>query len=143
MQEQEDAACIDECGALIFGFEGEEEQDLGQYPIPKGTYANLLKKMGEGLNFKLKERVIQVNYAKENEKCKVRTDLNTYESDYVICALPLSIIKKEIVRINPPLPETFKNVMDKIRFGNFDKILVSFEKPFWKKDMGDLSFACN
>lgn len=99
----------------------------------------------------LKEK-IQLNTAvssvdvitKDDKKIvKITTDKGeAFTADYVICSIPLSLLKKSSENIkqagsisfNPPLSHTFTNALSKISFGSLGKFFFEFDSIKWSTE---------
>lgn len=68
----------------------------------------------------------------------------TYYADAVLCTLPLGVLKNSVnvserneknsltwVQFNPPLPAQKIEAINRLGFGNLNKVVLVFEKIFW------------
>ena len=55
----------------------------------------------------------------------------TFSGDYVICTLPLGVLKAQVVSFSPTLSATKQQAISQIGFGFTNKIVFFFNKPFW------------
>ncbi|KAK4336751.1 hypothetical protein RND71_043766 [Anisodus tanguticus] len=67
-----------------------------------------------------------------------------YQADAVLCTLPLGVLKQSvktteeipmnIIEFNPPLPEWKTQVIQRLGFGNLNKVILCFDRVFWDSD---------
>lgn len=71
--------------------------------------------------------------------------LITYRADAVLCTLPLGVLKQavqtnsvgtsgNVVQFIPPLPEWKVQSIQRLGFGNLNKVVLCFERSFWDQD---------
>jgi len=58
----------------------------------------------------------------------------SYKADKVVVALPLGMLKNEIVTFHPELPSFKKDSINNTAIGTMNKVFLYFEKSFWPKD---------
>jgi monoamine oxidase len=59
---------------------------------------------------------------------KPHTELS---ADFVVCALPASTARG--VFFDPPLPETQRHAIERLRYGCATRVLLQFDRRFWKQ----------
>ena len=64
------------------------------------------------------------------EKIKVSTNSSFYECDYVICSVPLGVLKDNFIDFNPRLPDFLKESIEKVGFGTITKLAFKFKEQF-------------
>ncbi|ETN81902.1 hypothetical protein NECAME_00253, partial [Necator americanus] len=72
-------------------------------------------------------------------KVQYKTDdtTNTVDGDVCLCTVPLGVLKRSIngctdaPKFEPPLPETTAKAIAEMGFGNFNKVVLIFSRPFW------------
>ncbi|CAG5105000.1 Oidioi.mRNA.OKI2018_I69.chr1.g1743.t1.cds [Oikopleura dioica] len=68
----------------------------------------------------------------ENTNQEGEDDADTTEEfDAVVCTVPLGVLKAEKIDFIPPLPEFKKASIERLGFGNLNKIVMHFEDRFW------------
>lgn len=82
----------------------------------------------------------------KNESKKMATlttgNNEVYTADYVICSIPLSLLKKSSenckqlgsIKFNPPLSHSFTSALSKISFGSLGKFFFEFDSIKWSTD---------
>lgn len=80
-----------------------------------------------------------------------QTNLETYQADAIICTLPLGVLKEaierqaddkqskqkelsNIVRFDPPLPDWKQQAIERLGFGNLNKVVLCFDRSFWDQE---------
>eukprot|EP01095_Lingulamoeba_sp_RSL-Kostka_P008289 TRINITY_DN2740_c0_g1_i1.p1 TRINITY_DN2740_c0_g1~~TRINITY_DN2740_c0_g1_i1.p1 ORF type:complete len:555 (+),score=155.37 TRINITY_DN2740_c0_g1_i1:48-1712(+) len=58
-------------------------------------------------------------------------ETNEYEADYVVCAVPIGVLKKKSINFEPPLPGWKQCAIISSGFGVENKIILHFEEQFW------------
>lgn len=119
----------------------DQGEDEGEDWLPEGSYAKLIQEIANSVKMmdrvKFKRQVKEIIYGKENksEYCEVIThDGQRYCGKKVISSLPLGILKANRVKFSPCLPEGHKRCIDRMGWGVMNKVILSFEKPFWKQN---------
>lgn len=69
------------------------------------------------------------------------SDNKVYQAKKVISSIPLGVLQRNAIHWNPPLPEAYQRSINSIGFGSFNKLFVSFKKPFWGNKKGWLNFV--
>ncbi|XP_017771795.1 PREDICTED: lysine-specific histone demethylase 1A-like [Nicrophorus vespilloides] len=101
--------------------------------------------LADGLDIKLNAAVKKVEYSQRGVEVTVCNSknpqvLNTYHADVVLCTLPLGVLKlaaaspnvqMNTVQFSPPLPDWKTSAIQRLGFGNLNKVVLCFEKIFW------------
>ncbi|MBT3927713.1 MAG: NAD(P)-binding protein [Rhodospirillaceae bacterium] len=102
--------------------------DLPDVVVVTG-YDKILAPIAEGLDIRLSTRVSAVQYG--DGGVTVETDQGTFAGDYVVCSIPLGVLKAGTVAFNPPLPSNYRENIEDIGFGSVTKIALKFDAAFW------------
>lgn len=92
-------------------------------------YSKLIKKLSKHIKIKLNSEVIEIDQSETN--VKITTKQNHYRAKYVICTIPLGVLKTNKIMFIPSLPEEKINSLKKIDTGLHEKIFLSFPYKFW------------
>ncbi len=92
--------------------------------LPQG-YDAIVAPMARGLDIRLNTRVARVSITGSS------VDVDGMKADYVICAVPLGVLKAGAIAFDPPLPRPLARAINEIGFGSVTKIALKFERPFW------------
>jgi len=98
--------------------------------IIKNGYSTLIDNIATNLDISLKTKVTSIN-TNLGEVIEIQTDKEIYNCDFVICSVPLGVLKSKRIKFIPELPSKFKESMVKIGFGSVTKIAHRFDEPFW------------
>ncbi|XP_067862849.1 lysine-specific histone demethylase 1A isoform X1 [Heptranchias perlo] len=110
----------------------------GSHLTVRNGYSCVPVALAEGLDIKLNTAVRQVRYTASG--CEViaqntRSNSQTfiYKCDAVLCTLPLGVLKQQppAVQFVPPLPEWKTSAIQRMGFGNLNKVVLCFDRVFW------------
>lgn len=96
-----------------------------------GGYAPLIDRIGAGTAVTFGSIVSQIDYGPD--EVVVAASGGTYEGSHVVVTVPLGVLKSGSIRFSPPLPEAKTTAIDRVGFGNFEKVTMVFDEPFWRK----------
>lgn len=133
----------------------DEFEFTGSHMTVRNGYSCLPIALSEGLNIKLSSAVKQITYNDKGVEVKIQsthpktTFLNTtadlngsdksssqnYEvdkADAVLVTVPLGCLKETASTLfQPPLPDWKMGAINRLGFGNLNKIVLCFDKIFW------------
>lgn len=117
---------------------------IGPHKTVRNGYSCLPISLSEGLDIRVNTAVKKVKYypggaevVAENLKTN---DTITYKADIVLCTLTLGVLKVAIsensdqantVRFDPPLPDWKQSAIQRLGFGNLNKVVLCFDRIFW------------
>nr|CAD7464250.1 unnamed protein product [Timema tahoe] len=119
----------------------------GSHLVVRNGYSCVPVAMSEGLDIKLNTAVRQLRYNKNGvEVCttNARTNNNpiTYKGDAILVTLPLGVLKQAIdssnqnvintIQFVPALPEWKVSAIQRLGFGNLNKVVLCFDRVFWE-----------
>ncbi|XP_015364038.1 PREDICTED: lysine-specific histone demethylase 1A-like [Diuraphis noxia] len=102
--------------------------------------------MAEGLDIKLNTAVKQITYGPNGVEVltsnpRSNTSGVSYKGDVVLCTLPLGVLKQSTnpktqslpntVQFSPPLPDWKVAAIERLGFGNLNKVVLCFDRIFW------------
>lgn len=88
-------------------------------------YDAILAPLVAGLVIRLNSRVKQIFYGQNG------VIVDGMKADYVVCAVPLGVLKTGAITFKPTLPKDIQNAVKNIGFGTVTKIVLKFDLPFW------------
>ncbi|TRY95103.1 hypothetical protein DNTS_016341, partial [Danionella cerebrum] len=110
----------------------------GSHLTVRNGYSCVPVALAEGLDIKLNTAVRQVRYTSSGcEVIAVNTRSTTqtfiYKCDAVLCTLPLGVMKQQppAVQFVPPLPDWKTAAIQRMGFGNLNKVVLCFDRVFW------------
>ena len=112
----------------------DKEYDGDQLLIKNGGYTRILNHYLDHYNLrdkiKLGKPVVQIE-RNENGKTYVLTNDNELiEADIVVVTVPLGVLKNGSIKFVPPLPQYKVDSINRLGFGVYDKVFVTFKEPF-------------
>lgn len=104
----------------------------GDLLLHGGGYKVLIDYLAEGLDVRLETAVTHITTTPE--KVQIQTNHGDFSADRVIITLPLGVLKSGAVQFDPPLSENKKKAIQRIGFGNYEKLALRFDKFYWPQD---------
>ncbi|MFL2801201.1 MAG: flavin monoamine oxidase family protein [Paracoccaceae bacterium] len=101
--------------------------------IFKDGYDKIINLLAKNLQIQNNSIVKSVNYSSNN--ITVSTTSKNYECDYVICSVPLGVLKFNSIEFNPALPRYKQESIEKVGFGTVTKLALKFKDQFWDSDV--------
>ena len=98
--------------------------------IIKNGYEIVINQLSNNLNIKLNQTVKSIDLSNDNG-VEIQSNSENYICDFVICSVPLGVLKSNKIRFKPSLPKRYLNSINKIGFGSVTKIAMKFNRPFW------------
>lgn len=99
--------------------------------------------LAEGLDIRLNTAVRNVKYTRQgvevvgvSSKNGIPTSQN-FKADAVLVTLPLGVLKQNsppAVHFHPPLPEWKTGALERMGYGNLNKVVLCFDRVFWNPD---------
>jgi monoamine oxidase len=112
---------------------GETEKGYwGDYLIVPGGYAEIPKKLLEGIDVVFNSPVLEV--IDKGQEVEVKTADKSYSGDFVIVTLPLGVLKKEKLKFTPALSAEKKGAIQNLGMGNMNKLAIKYPHVFWEND---------
>ncbi|KOX34129.1 hypothetical protein ADK67_03900 [Saccharothrix sp. NRRL B-16348] len=120
-----------EDGYLVYGY--------GDSVLHQG-YQAVVEAIAEGLDVRLGHVVTGIDTTAG--PVRVTTDRGDFEADKVLVTVPLGVLKAEVVRFEPPLPEAKRSAIARLGFGTLNKIALHYREPFWPRDQYVFGYLC-
>ncbi|XP_064486188.1 lysine-specific histone demethylase 1A-like [Ornithodoros turicata] len=117
----------------------------GSHLTVRNGYSCMPVALAEGLDIRLNTAVKQVHITSTGAEVTVMntrnsSGLTSYKADAVLCTLPLGVLKQSVinsptllntVQFVPPLPEWKAAAIQRLGFGNLNKVVLCFDRVFW------------
>nr|XP_006824583.1 PREDICTED: lysine-specific histone demethylase 1A-like isoform X2 [Saccoglossus kowalevskii] len=110
----------------------------GHHLTVRNGYSCVPVALSENLDIKLNTAVRQVRYSHTGVEvvttnAKGQGGNYTYKADAVLVTLPLGVLKQSppAVTFVPPLPDWKMAAVQRLGFGNLNKVVLCFERIFW------------
>lgn len=134
-----EAAPLDDLSLVMFATEAERH---GPDAFVTKGYDGVLKAMLAQAGVKEDEVVKKgnvvemVEYAGADGVVQVTTrDGTVYEADYLVCTIPLGVLKASHVSLfSPPLPPSMATAISDMGFGTLDKLVFKFPRTWWNAE---------
>ncbi len=97
----------------------------GYQPLINGLAAELLQKS----LIQLEQPVTEITYS--DQGATVTANGISYTADYVICTVPLGVLKQKTIQFTPPFPSWKEEAMGRVHMGILDKTVLLFPSVFW------------
>ena len=102
--------------------------------IFKDGYDKIINLLAKNLQIKNNSIVKSVNYSSTNN-ITVSTTSKNYECDYVICSVPLGVLKFNSIEFKPALSRYKQDSIENVGFGTVTKLALKFTDQFWDSDV--------
>lgn len=117
----------------------------GSHMTVRNGYSCVTVALADGLDIKLNMCVKSVRYNPHGvEVLAMNTRANSgmvsYKGDAVLCTLPLGVLKHSLqsngqspnaVQFMPPIPDWKAAAIQRLGFGNLNKVVLCFDRVFW------------
>ncbi|KAE8282267.1 Lysine-specific histone demethylase 1B [Larimichthys crocea] len=104
-------------------------QFSGDHTLLTKGYSVLLHKLGEGLDIRTKCPVQAIDYS--GDVVKVTSNGSQWTAQKVLVTVPLTLLQKNMIQFNPPLPERKLKAIHSLGAGIIEKIALQFPYRFW------------
>lgn len=101
---------------------------LGDLPI--GGYGRLAEAMGAGVEVRLGQEVKQIILSPGGVRVRTAAGLEE-ECSHLIVTVPLGVLRRGGIKVDPPLPPDRVASIDRLGFGRHEKVAMLFEEAFW------------
>jgi polyamine oxidase len=99
--------------------------------LPSGGYRSLMQALAAGLDVRLNFNVAEI--AVEPDGVHVRSTAGPAENgSHVVVTVPLGVLKDRRPQFSPPLPPDRLAAIDRLGFGRFEKVVLTFDHAFWR-----------
>ena len=96
-----------------------------------GGYQKLTNILRKNLSIQYKTVVNAIDYNEKN--VSISTNKGIYTCEKVLVTVSLGVLKNEKIQFFPLLPQRKKIAIQKMGYGNLEKVILTFEKQFWKE----------
>ena len=108
--------------------------------LPDG-YDQILRSLSQNLDIKLEHTVNKIAYG--GDGVTISCNQKDFFADYVVCSVPLGVLKNKTIKFNPPLPKSYQNKINRLGFGSVTKIAFKFNEAFWDPEVQYFGIASN
>jgi polyamine oxidase len=100
--------------------------------LPSSGYATLIGAMADGVDVRLGVEVSEVAHTPDGVSIRDATG-SAEGASHAVATVPLGVLKRGSPRFSPELPTSRKAAIDRMGYGSFEKIVLAFERPFWRE----------
>lgn len=120
---------------------------IGHHTTVKNGYSCVPMALTQDLDIRVNNAVKTIKYFSGGveviaENLKANNEPITYQADLVLCTLTLGVLKIAIaspattnqentVSFEPPLPDWKQKAIQRLGFGNLNKVILCFDRIFW------------
>ena len=127
-----DAAGAAEQQSLAWLWTQDEYDDAYFGDLPRHGYGSVVDAMASGLDVRLDWPVARVDLT--DEGVSVSSDAGQTETgSHVVVAVPLGVLKNQLLTFTPPLPPERTEAVARLGFGRYEKVVLRFATPFWRE----------
>ncbi|MEM7537141.1 MAG: NAD(P)/FAD-dependent oxidoreductase [Chloroflexota bacterium] len=108
----------------------------GDQLVYGGGYNAITDRLAEGLTIETETIVSRIVYDNDGVTIHARKagkDV-TMHCEHVIITVPLGVLKAGVIDFAPALPQTKTDAIERIGFGNYEKIVFRFPEFFWPRE---------
>ncbi len=120
--------------------ESDSPDDLPEFPdgeggsldsdyTVEGGYKGIYELLAEGLDIRTGVPVTRV--VLDGDVVQVETQSETFTASHVVVTVPLGVLKSGTIEFEPPLPESKQGAIERLGFGTFEKVILTFSERFW------------
>lgn len=134
--EQACGAPLDSISAINWDQNETFSQFGGAVCLVPGGYSKVIQRLAKGIDIRFNTQVTSVDYS--GDRLNVVTfGGSELVSDYLIVTIPLYLLKKEVIKFNPPLPDAKIAAINKMGAGVIEKVVLQFDHRFWSRKTGN------
>lgn len=113
-------------------FDDGNDEGSGNSIIPSG-YSSLIQKHANGLRVRLNCEVKVISYSSRGVTLTLK-DGQVLDYDRCIVTVPLGVLKSGKIAFDPILPKKKRDAIERVGFGHFTKLFLTFPNVFWPTD---------
>ena len=106
-----------------------DEEFAGGNQFPDGGYASLVEALARDVPIRLGEVVQTIRH--DASGVVVETDAGSRRGSHAVVTVPLGVLKADRIRFTPELPASKASAIARLDMGNFEKVVLRFERAFW------------
>ncbi|MGB6455494.1 MAG: NAD(P)/FAD-dependent oxidoreductase [Streptosporangiaceae bacterium] len=111
----------------------ELEYDGGFFgDMPAGGYATLIGAIATDADVRLGAEVTEVRHSADGVAVR-NTAGRTEEGTHAVVTVPLGVLKAGSLAFSPSLPADRTAAIERLGFGQLEKVAMLFERPFWRE----------
>lgn len=113
---------------------GDSKATKGKDFIMPDGYFRIFEQIAKNLDVQLNTPISAIT--QDDDRVSITcSNGSVIQAKYVVCTLPLGVLKSNTVKFDPPLSEEKSEAIQKLGMGNLDKLIVHFESAFWPDNL--------
>jgi monoamine oxidase len=100
--------------------------------LPLGGYVSVVEAMSSGLDTRLDWPAVGVDLTEEGVSVSSRSG-QVEAASHLVVTVPLGVLKCRSLTFTPPLPPERVQVIRRLGFGRYEKVVLGFAEPFWRE----------
>lgn len=104
-------------------------------------YDKITDYLAKNLDVRLNTRVTSVDYSQS--KIVITTSGENFEADYLVVAVPLGVLKNNVITFTPALPSNKIQAIGRMQMGNVNKFLLQWNSAFWDTNLQYIGYTPN
>ncbi|KAI0982820.1 hypothetical protein GJ496_003040 [Pomphorhynchus laevis] len=104
----------------------------GSHMFVCSGFSSIPLALSEGLDVQLSTPIISINHTRSRDIQVISSDNTTYHCDACLVTVPLGVLKDDVIRFEPQLPDWKLQAIKRLGYGNMNKVVLCFEKSFWE-----------
>lgn len=117
----------------------DDEAFGGDDRIITNGYDMIAEYLAQDIDVQLNTQVSAIDYS--GSTIQITTSQGEITADYVMCCVPLGVLKKDIIAFMPSLTAEISNAVQKLKMGAINKFLCVWETPFWNEDIQYIGYT--
>jgi len=109
---------------------GKEDSPFQGDDVLLTEYDRIIDYLATGLDIRLNEKVTEIAYDLDGVTVSSASG-KKITAQYVVCTVPLGVLKHGDITFTPDLPTSKKNAINRLQMGILDKIVLEFPTKFW------------
>ena len=101
--------------------------------VPAGPLSSFVDAALEGIDTALSTVVVGVFYDSDGVSLRLGTG-ESLSVNRVIVTVPLGVLQEQVIEFNPPLPVSYRGVIDALSVGHIEVVRMEFDAAFWQTD---------
>ena len=105
---------------------------LGDFPA--GGYRRLVKALARGTDIRFRHRVTGIEVDEKGVRVETESGKKSrdFRGTHVLVTVPLGVLKQGDIVFAPGLEAGKRRAIRNLGFGNFEKVALTFDQPFWQ-----------
>ena len=104
----------------------------GDHVVYGGGFNMITDHLAKGLDIRTGTAVSKI--ITHQNKVTLETSAGTMTCGKVVITVPLGILKSQSIIFDPPLPNEKQDAINRIGYGNYEKLALRFDKFYWPKE---------